>query len=183
MARSLTIPEFVQQIPALRAGDDLLLSGTLFTARDAAHKRLAQLIADEQPLPLQLADTVIYYCGPAPARPGDAIGPCGPTTSARMDPYTPLLLARGVRATIGKGKRSPQVTEACRTHQAVYCVATGGVAALLSRRVKRSEIVAFADLGPEAIWRLEVVDFPVIVAVDSNGNDIFRLPTDQQPGQ
>jgi len=182
MPRSLTISEFVQQIPALRAGDDLLLSGTLFTARDAAHKRLAQSIADKQPLPLQLANTVIYYCGPAPARPGDAIGPCGPTTSARMDPYTPLLLSQGVRATIGKGRRSPQVTDACRTHQAVYCVATGGVAALLSRRVKRSEIVAFADLGPEAIWQLEVVDFPVIVAVDSQGNDIFRPPASQPPG-
>ena len=176
MSRSLTIVEFIEQIPALRAGEDLLLSGTLFTARDAAHKRLAQLINDKQPLPLELADAGIYYSGPAPPRPGDAIGPCGPTTSARMDPYTPLLLSQGVRATIGKGKRSAQVAEACRTYQALYCVATGGIAALLSRRVKRAEIVAFADLGPEAIWRFEVVDFPVIVALDSKGNDIFRAP-------
>ena len=173
MALSFAISEFVQQITSIRAGDDLLLSGTLFTARDAAHKRLAQLIADKQLLPLELANTVIYYCGPAPARPGDAVGPCGPTTSTRMDPYTPLLLSQGVRATIGKGKRSASITDACRTYQAVYCVATGGVAALLSRKVKRSEIVAFADLGPEAIWRLEVVDFPVTVALDSQGNDLF----------
>jgi fumarate hydratase subunit beta len=177
MARSLASPEFIEQIPALRAGDDLLLSGTLFTARDAAHKRLAQLIADKQPLPLELANAVIYYCGPAPARPGDAVGPCGPTTSTRMDPYTPLLLSLGVKATIGKGKRSAPVTDACRTYRAVYCVATGGVAALLSQKVRRSEIVAFADLGPEAIWRFEVVDFPVTVALDSEGNDIFRPST------
>jgi fumarate hydratase subunit beta len=174
MAISLVVSELIEQIPSLRAGDDLLLSGTLFTARDAAHKRLAQLINDKQALPLELANAIIYYCGPAPARPGDAIGPCGPTTSARMDPYTPLLLSQGVRATIGKGKRSAQITEACRTYQALYCVATGGVAALLSRKVKRAEIVGFADLGPEAIWRLEVVDFPVTVALDSKGNDIFR---------
>ena len=179
MSRSLTIVEFIEQIPALRAGEDLLLSGTLFTARDAAHKRLAQLINDKQPLPLQLANAVIYYCGPAPARPGDAVGPCGPTTSTRMDPYTPLLLSQGVRATIGKGKRSASVTDACRTHQAVYCVMTGGVAALLSRKVKRAEIIAFADLGPEAIWRLDVVDFPVTVALDSQGNSVFDLVTKQ----
>jgi fumarate hydratase subunit beta len=177
MARSLTIADFIEQIPALRAGEDLLLSGTLFTARDAAHKRLAQLISDKQPLPIELANAVIYYCGPAPARPGDAVGPCGPTTSARMDPYTPLLLSLGVRATIGKGKRSTPVTDACRAHQAVYCVTTGGVAALLSQKVRRSEIIAFADLGPEAIWRFDVVDFPVTVALDSNGNDIFRPST------
>jgi fumarate hydratase subunit beta len=179
MPRSLTIPEFIEQIPALRAGDDLLLSGTLFTARDAAHKRLAQLINDKQPLPLPLANAVIYYCGPAPARPGDAVGPCGPTTSTRMDPYTPLLLSQGVRATIGKGRRSAPVTEACRAYQAVYGVVTGGVAALLSRKVRRSEIVAFADLGPEAIWRLDVVDFPVTVALDSQGNSVFDLVTKQ----
>jgi fumarate hydratase subunit beta len=168
------MPELIQQIPSLRAGDDLLLSGTLFTARDAAHKRLAPLINDKLPLPFKLADAVIYYCGPAPARPGDAVGPCGPTTSTRMDPYTPLLLSRGVKVTIGKGKRSEAITEACRTFKAVYCVATGGVAALLSRKVTRSEVIAFPDLGPEAIWRLDVVGFPVIVAVDSQGNDIFR---------
>jgi fumarate hydratase subunit beta len=179
MARSLTIAEFIEQIRTLRAGDDLLLSGTLFTARDAAHKRLAQLINDKQPLPLPLANAVIYYCGPAPARPGDAVGPCGPTTSARMDPFTPLLLSQGVRATIGKGKRSAPVAEACRAYQAVYGVVTGGVAALLSRKVRRSEIVAFADLGPEAIWRLDVVDFPVTVALDSQGNNVFDLVTKQ----
>lgn len=179
MSLSLAISELIQQIPSLRAGDDLLISGTLFTARDAAHKRLAQLINDKQPLPLPLANAVIYYCGPAPARPGDAVGPCGPTTSTRMDPYTPLLLSQGVRATIGKGKRSASVTDACRAYQAVYGVVTGGVAALLSRKVRRSEIVAFADLGPEAIWRLDVVDFPVTVALDSQGNSVFDLVTKQ----
>jgi len=173
MARRLTISELVERIGTLKAGDELLLGGTIHTARDAAHARLAQLIADKQPLPLELADAVIYYCGPAPARPGDAVGPCGPTTSARMDPYTPLLLSHGVKATLGKGKRSAQVVDACRAHQAVYCVATGGVAALLAQRVKSSEIVAFSDLGPEAIWKFEVQDFPVVVAIDSLGNDIF----------
>jgi len=173
MPRRLVTSDLVQQIPALKAGDELLISGTLFTARDAAHKRLAQIIADKQALPLDLVGSVIYYCGPAPARPGDAVGPCGPTTSTRMDPYTPMLLSLGVKATIGKGKRSPQITAACRDHQAIYCVATGGVAALLSQRVKRSQIVAFPDLGPEAIWRFEVEDFPVLVATDTKGNDIF----------
>jgi fumarate hydratase subunit beta len=177
MARSLTIAELVQQPRSVKAGDDLLLTGTLFTARDAAHKRLAQLIADKQPLPLELANGVIYYCGPAPARPGDAIGSCGPTTSIRMDSYTPLLLSLGVKVTIGKGKRTAPVADACREHQAVYCVATGGVAALLAQTVKHAEIIAFPDLGPEAIWRLEVVDFPVVVALDTDGNDVFDHST------
>jgi fumarate hydratase subunit beta len=171
--RRLAITELAHQISGLKAGDELLLTGTLYTARDAAHKRLAQLMAEGKPLPIDLASTVIYYCGPAPARPGDAVGPCGPTTSTRMDPYTPKLLSLGVKATIGKGKRTPAVAAACREHQAIYCVATGGVAALLAQRVKHSEIVAFPDLGPEAIWKFEVEDFPVVVAIDSQGTDIF----------
>ncbi len=172
--RRLAISELAQQIPTLKAGDELLLTGTLFTARDAAHKRLAQLMAEGKPLPIDPATTIIYYCGPAPARPGDPVGPCGPTTSTRMDPYTPKLLSLGVKATVGKGKRAPAVAAACREHQAIYCVATGGVAALLAQRGKHSEIVAFPDLGPEAIWRFEVEDFPVVVAIDSQGTDIFN---------
>lgn len=171
--RRLAISDLTQQIATLKAGDELLLTGTLFTARDAAHKRLAQLMAEGKPLPIDPQTTVIYYCGPAPARPGDPVGPCGPTTSTRMDPYTPKLLSLGVKATVGKGKRAPAVAAACREHQAIYCVATGGVAALLAQRVKSSEIVAFPDLGPEAIWKFEVEDFPVVVAIDSQGTDIF----------
>jgi fumarate hydratase subunit beta len=173
MSRHLAISDLAQQIPTLRAGDELLLTGTLYTARDAAHKRLAALIAEGKPLPIDPTTSIIYYCGPAPARPGDAVGPCGPTTSTRMDPYTPKLLSLGVKATVGKGKRTPAVAAACREYQAIYCVATGGVAALLAERVKKSEIVAFPDLGPEAIWRFEVEDFPVVVAIDSQGTDIF----------
>jgi fumarate hydratase subunit beta len=171
--RKIPISELAQQIPTIKAGDELLLTGTLYTARDAAHARLAKLIADGQPLPIDLTTSVIYYCGPAPARPGDAVGPCGPTTSTRMDPYTPKLLSLGLKATLGKGKRSPAVAAACREHQAIYCVATGGVAALLAERVKKAEIVAFPDLGPEAIWKFEVEDFPVLVATDGQGTDIF----------
>jgi fumarate hydratase subunit beta len=173
MPRRLAIADLAQQIPTLKAGDELLLTGTLYTARDAAHKRLAALIAEGKPLPIEPTTSIIYYCGPAPARPGDAVGPCGPTTSARMDPYTPKLLSLGVKATVGKGKRTPAIAAACREHQAIYCVAIGGVGALLAQRVRSSEIVAFPDLGPEAIWKFEVEDFPVVVAIDSQGTDIF----------
>jgi fumarate hydratase subunit beta len=173
MEYTLTVTELIEKIPQLAAGDSILLSGTIYTARDAAHQRIAALIAAGQPLPFDLNGAIIYYCGPAPAKPGDAVGPCGPTTSARMDSLTPLLLSKGVKATIGKGPRSAAVREALKTNQSVYLAATGGVAALLSKRVRRCDVVAFADLGPEAVYRMEVVDFPVIVAIDAAGNDIF----------
>jgi fumarate hydratase subunit beta len=173
MTISLTTKELVAEIPRLKAGDRVLLSGAIYTARDAAHQRLSEMIANGKPLPLKLQDAIIYYCGPAPARPGEATGPCGPTTSARMDIFTPQLLSLGVKATIGKGPRSKLVRDALKAYGAVYLVATGGVAALLSRKVRQVELVAFGDLGPEAIYRFEVTDFPLIVAADAQGNDIF----------
>jgi fumarate hydratase subunit beta len=173
MTLSLTTSELIAEIQNLKAGDRLLLSGAVYTARDAAHQRLAEMIENNKPLPLKLQNSIIYYCGPAPARPGDVTGPCGPTTSSRMDTFTPLLLSLGVKATIGKGPRSKRVREALREHGAVYLAATGGVAALLSRKVRRVELVAFGDLGPEAIYRFEIIEFPLIVACDAHGNDIF----------
>lgn len=175
MTLSLTVTQLIDEIPRLKAGDLIELTGEIYTARDAAHQRLAEMIQNNKPLPLRLQDAVIYYCGPAPARPGDATGPCGPTTSARMDRFTPLLLSHGVKATIGKGPRSETVKEALKEHGAVYLVATGGVAALLSRKVRGVELVAFGDLGPEAIYRFQVLNFPLIVANDIKGNDIFEM--------
>lgn len=158
----------------LKAGEKLLLSGDIYTARDAAHARLADMIERNEPLPIRLENKVIYYCGPAPAKPGYAVGPCGPTTASRMDPFTPLMLSLGVKATIGKGPRSPEVVEALKQYGAVYLAATGGVAALTARLIKSAELVAFVDLGPEAIYRFSVEAFPVIVAVDSHGNDVYN---------
>lgn len=173
MTTSLSASQLIADIPKLKAGDRILLSGVIYTARDAAHKRLFEMIKGKEALPFDLKNSIIYYCGPAPARPGDAIGSCGPTTSSRMDVYTPALLSMGVKATIGKGPRSDEVKEALKKNQAVYLAATGGVAALLSRKVKKAELVAFSDLGPEAIYRLDVIEFPVIVANDIFGNDVF----------
>ena len=173
MDHLLTVPELIAEIPRLRAGDSVSLTGSILTARDAAHKRLSDMVARGEQLPVKLENTVIYYCGPAPAKPGDAVGPCGPTTASRMDQFTPFMFSLGVKATIGKGARSAEVIEAQKENGAIYLVATGGVAALLSIKVRKSELVAFGDLGPEAIYRFEVVDFPLIVGVDSQGNSIF----------
>ncbi|MBN1622211.1 MAG: Fe-S-containing hydro-lyase [Endomicrobiales bacterium] len=170
---NITTEQLITQIPKLKAGDKVELSGTIYTARDAAHKRLVEMINKGKTLPFDLENSIIYYCGPCPAKPGKAIGSCGPTTSSRMDAYTPLLLSKGVKATIGKGPRSKEVIKSLQTNHAVYLVATGGIGALLSTKVKKSEIIAFKDLGTEAIYRFEVVDFPVIVAVDSKGKEIF----------
>ena len=164
----------MEKIEELKAGDEILLSGTIYTARDAAHKRLVELMDKKQSLPFDIKNSVIYYCGPCPAKKGEVIGSCGPTTSNRMDKYMPLFLAKGLKATIGKGPRSKEALEAMKEYKAVYLAATGGVGALLSRKVKRAEIAAFEDLGPEAVYKLEVTDFPVIVAIDVNGNSIFK---------
>jgi fumarate hydratase subunit beta len=161
-------------VKGLRTGDEVLLSGTILTARDAAHQRLAALIKAGKRLPVDLKDAVIYYCGPTPARPGMAIGSCGPTTSSRMDAFTPALLDRGVAAMIGKGDRSPEVIKAIRKNGCAYLLATGGAGALLATKVRRSKVVAFGDLGPEAIHELEVEDFPAIVGIDSKGRDIYN---------
>ena len=158
----------------LRAGDSCLISGTIYTARDAAHKRLCQLLAEGKELPMEIKDSVIYFVGPTPAKPGQAIGSAGPTTSYRMDAYSPALIAEGQTGMIGKGKRGPEVVAAMKEYGAVYFGAIGGCGALLSKCIQKSEIVAYEDLGAEAIRRLEVVDFPVVVVIDSMGNNLYE---------
>jgi fumarate hydratase subunit beta len=157
----------------LRAGDEVLLSGTILTARDEAHKRLHDMMKKGRRIPISLKDAVIYYCGPTPAAPRRPIGSCGPTTSSRMDAFTPSLLRLGVAGMIGKGRRSDEVKRAMRKFKAVYFLATGGIGALLSTKVRRAGPILFRELGPEAVFRLEVVDFPLIVGVDSKGRDIY----------
>lgn len=174
MPISITAPMTREQARALKAGDSCLLSGTVYTARDAAHKRLCALIAEGKDLPIDLKDSVIYFVGPTPARPGQIIGSAGPTTSYRMDAYSPALIALGQTGMIGKGKRGPEVVAAMREHGAVYFGAIGGCGALLSRCIKKSEIVAYEDLGAEAIRRLEVENFPVTVVIDSRGNNLYE---------
>ena len=174
MPISLTTPLSRQQARTLKAGDSCLLSGVIYTARDAAHKRLCDLAAQGKELPLDLKDAVIYFVGPTPARPGEAIGSAGPTTSYRMDAYSPTLIALGQTGMIGKGKRGPEVIDAMKTHGAVYFGAIGGCGALLSQCVKKAEIIAYEDLGAEAIRRLEVDNFPVVVIIDSQGNNLYE---------
>lgn len=174
MAVKITTPITREQARALKAGDTVLLTGVLYTARDAAHKRLCELVAQEKALPLDIKDAVIYYVGPTPAKEGQAIGSAGPTTSYRMDAYSPTLIAQGQTGMIGKGKRGPEVVEAMKQYGAVYFGAIGGCGALISRCIKKAEVVAYEDLGAEAIRRLEVEDFPVIVIIDSEGNNLYE---------
>jgi fumarate hydratase subunit beta len=161
-------------VERLTAGTRVLLSGVIYTARDAAHRRLVEVLEAGEAPPFDIKGQTIYYAGPSPARPGHVIGSIGPTTSSRMDPFTPWLLAAGLRAMIGKGERSEAVKEAIREHRAVYLVAVGGAAALIARSVKQADIVAYEDLGTEAIRRLVVEDFPAIVANDRHGGDVFQ---------
>ena len=165
----------IKSTNTLKAGQQIFLSGTIYTARDAAHARLIKILDNSEQPPVELKGAAIYYCGPSPAKPGCVIGACGPTTSARMDDFTPRMLEEGVKILIGKGARKDFVIESIKKNKAVYLVATGGVAALLSKTVKKAEIIAFEDLGPEAIYKLEVEDMPLIVAVDAEGNNIFKL--------
>ncbi len=158
---------------ALRAGDRLMLTGRLFTARDQAHRRLVECLERGEPLPIGLRGEVIYYAGPSPAPPGKPAGSVGPTTSARMDPYAERLAAEGVAACIGKGPRSPRVCAALREHGCLYLVGVGGAAALLGSRVTAAKVAAYADLGPEAVFELQVEDLPVVVACDLAGGDVF----------
>ena len=158
----------------LCAGDSISLSGVIYTARDSAHKLLFEALAAGAPLPFDLRGQTIYYMGPTPARPGQVIGSCGPTTSSRMDAFTPALLAAGLGAMIGKGERSAEVKEAIKKQHAVYFVTYGGAGALLAKTVRKAETIAFPELGAEAIMRLEVEDFPVIVANDTRGCDLFE---------
>jgi fumarate hydratase subunit beta len=158
----------------LRIGDQVSLSGQVYTARDAAHKRLAEALAAGQALPITLEGQVIYYVGPAPARPGDVIGPAGPTTAGRVDFYTPQLLALGLRGMIGKGKRSLEVRQAIVEHGAVYFALVGGAAALISQHIQQMKLIAYADLGTEAIYQLLVAELRMVVANDALGGDLFE---------
>ena len=174
MAIKLKTPLDSAAARALRAGDMCLLTGELYTARDAAHKRLCTLLEAGQPLPFDMRGAVIYFVGPTPAKPGQAIGSAGPTTSYRMDAYSPALLRQGLTGMIGKGKRSPEVIAAMKEHGAVYFGAIGGAGALLSRCIKKAEIIAYEDLGAEALRRLEVEDLPAFVIIDSEGNNLYE---------
>jgi len=169
----LTTPLSTRDVEKLNIGDKVLLSGVLYTGRDAAHKRLFDLIAEGKELPIDIQGQVIYYVGPTPAKPGKPIGSAGPTTSYRMDSFAPKLIELGLRGMIGKGNRSKAVIDAMKKHKAVYFGATGGAGALIAKRIKKAEIVAYPDLGPEAIRRLEVEDFPVTVVNDTRGNDLY----------
>ena len=163
-----------EQARVLRAGDSCLISGVIYTARDAAHKRLCQLVAEGKELPMDVENSIIYFVGPTPAKPGQAIGSAGPTTSYRMDAYSPTLIEKGLTGMIGKGKRGAEVVDAMCQHGAVYFGAIGGCGALLGKCIKKAEIVASEDLGAEAIRRLEVEDFPAIVIIDSEGNNLYE---------
>ena len=174
MAIKINTPFTTEDVKKLKAGDSCLISGVIYTARDAAHKRLCELVAAGKELPFDVKDSVIYFVGPTPAKPGQAIGSAGPTTSYRMDAYSPTLIAQGQTGMIGKGKRGPEVIAAMKEHGAVYFGAIGGCGALLSKCIKKAEIVAYEDLGAEAIRRLEVEDFPVIVIIDSEGNNLYE---------
>ena len=170
----LTAPFDQETARKLKSGDSVLLSGVIYTARDAAHKRLCELVAAGKELPLDIQGATIYYVGPTPAKEGQPIGSAGPTTSYRMDAYSPTLIAQGETGMIGKGKRGPEVIEAMKKHGAVYFGAIGGCGALLSKCVKKAEVIAYEDLGAEAIRRLEVEDLPVTVIIDSEGNNLYE---------
>lgn len=173
-AKRIVTPLDEETARSLSTGDRVLISGIVYTARDAAHARMIDLIRQGKDLPFDLTGQIIYYAGPSPAKPGRVIGSIGPTTSYRMDKYTPELIARGLRGMIGKGKRSSEVIQAMKEHGAVYFAAYGGVAAVLSKAVQEASVVAWEDLGAEAVRKLVVKDFPAVVAVDSRGRDIYE---------
>lgn len=174
MNKYIQTPINQNQISDLKIGDSVYISGTIYVARDAAHKRMQEMLDNNEKLPFDLQDNIIYYMGPSPAREGRPIGSAGPTTSGRMDKYAPTLLDLGLKGMIGKGKRSAEVKEAVIRNKAIYFAAIGGAGALLSKSILKSEIIAFEDLGAEAILKLEVKDFPVIVVMDSFGNDLYE---------
>ncbi len=174
MDRYIEAPMTEETARSLKAGDCVFISGTIYTARDAAHKRMDAAIHAGEKLPLDLKGNIIYYMGPTPARPGRVIGSAGPTTASRMDKYAPELLDMGLRGMIGKGKRTDEVRDAVMRNGAVYFAAVGGAGALLSRAIVSAEVIAYDDLGTEAVRKLEVKDFPVIVVMDSMGNDLYK---------
>ena len=177
MEKHITVPFDKEAAKSLKAGDYVYLTGVIYTARDAAHKRMDESLNNGDKLPIDIDSNVIYYMGPSPAREGRPIGSAGPTTATRMDKYTPRLLDMGLTGMIGKGKRQPKVKEAIVRNNAVYFAAVGGAGALLSQHILKSDVVAYDDLGTEAIRRLEVENFPVIVVIDSEGNDLYERVT------
>ena len=172
--KKIKTPLTDNDLEQLKIGDSVLITGKIYTARDAAHKKLFDLASKGEPLPVDIKGQVIYYAGPAPAKPGYVIGPAGPTTSGRCDPYTPILISLGLKGMIGKGVRSKEVREAMQKHKAVYFAATGGAAALISKNIKGRKVVAYEDLGAEAITELEVENFPAIVVNDVHGGDLYE---------
>jgi fumarate hydratase subunit beta len=176
MQSAITIetPLTDEVVEKLKIGDRVLINGVVYSARDAAHKRLVELIEKGQPLPFDIRDQIIYYVGPTPAKPGMPIGAAGPTSSYRMDAYAPLLISKGLKGMIGKGSRGKEVVEAMMKHKAVYLAATGGAGALISKSIKSSRVIAYEDLGAEAIRRMEVENFPAIVVNDIHGNDLYK---------
>jgi fumarate hydratase subunit beta len=174
MARKIRLPLTDEVVKELKAGDNLLLSGVIYVARDAAHKKMVEALDQGKPLPFDIKGATIYYMGPSPARPGRVIGSAGPTTSGRMDAYAPRLMAEGLKGMIGKGLRSNAVKDAMTKHRAVYLGAIGGAGALISGSIKKAEVIAYEELGAEALRRLEVEDFPVTVINDVNGGDLYE---------
>jgi fumarate hydratase subunit beta len=171
----IQVPLSSTDVERLKAGDIVHLTGTVLTARDAAHQRLYDLLEKQEPLPVDLKGQVIYYVGPAPARPGEVMNSAGPTTSSRMDKYSPRLIAEGLTGMIGKGYRSDAVVDAMKKHRCVYFAAVGGAAALIAKSIKKSEVLAWEDLGTEAVRRMQVENFPAIVIIDANGNDLYKI--------
>lgn len=167
-------PIKAEDLEPIKAGDLIEITGTIYTARDTAHKRLVKMLENREELPFDLNGSIIYYAGPTPAKPGEVVGSIGPTTSYRMDAYTPKLLSEGLKIAIGKGNRNLEVRESLKENKGLYCAAYGGAGAYLSTRVKKMECIAFSDLGPEGIYKLEVEDFPVIVINDIYGNDLYE---------
>lgn len=174
MTKPLNTPLNATDVESLKAGDEIRLTGTIYTARDQAHKRLCALLEKGEALPLELNGNIIYFVGPTPTPPGKAAGSAGPTTAGRMDAFSPKLIAAGLRGMIGKGTRSPEVIESMKTHGAVYFAATGGAGALIAKCIKQSTCIAYEDLGPEAIYKMEVEDLPLIVAIDSKGGNLYE---------
>lgn len=175
MEKRIITPLESKEVQGLKAGDSVLITGTIFTARDAAHKRLIELIDKGEKLPFDVENSIIYYVGPTPEKPGSPIGSAGPTTSYRVDTYTPKLLNLGLKGMIGKGIRSSEVVESMKKNKAVYFGAIGGAAALIGKTIKKSTIVAYEDLDSEAIRKLEVVDFPAVVVIDCEGNNLYEI--------
>lgn len=177
MAESIriTTPFTEEMSRKLKAGDSVLITGTIISARDAAHKVMTEALARGEKLPVDWKNQIVYYLGPTPAKPGDPIGSCGPTTSGRMDAYTPTILDQGIKGMVGKGSRTPEVVEAMKRNGATYFAAVGGAAALIAKSVKKYTVLAYPELGPEAVAALEVVDFPAIVVIDCEGNNFYEI--------